>query len=96
MAANNYEAMAVYSMKQGEETTNALKERFQTLIEQNGTLTEVKEWGRRILKYPINKETEGYYVLYLFSAEPEFPAEFQRVAGITDGVLRLLVIREGE
>ena len=96
MAVNNYEAMIVYSMKQGEETINALKERFLGLIEQNGTIKEVKEWGKRYLKYPINKETEGYYVLYLFSAQPEFPAEFQRVAGITDGVLRLLVIREGE
>lgn len=96
MAVNNYEAMMVYSMKNGEETLNALKERFQTLIEQNGTMTEVKEWGKRYLKYLINKETEGYYVLYHFSAEPDFPMEFQRVAGITDGVLRLLIIREGE
>ena len=94
--ANNYEAMAVFSMKQGEEAVAALKERFQTLIEQNGTMTEIKEWGRRILKYPINKETEGWYVLYLFEAEPEFPAEFLRVAGITDGVLRTLVTRQPE
>ena len=96
MAANNYEAMIVYSMKNGEETVTALKERFQALIEQSGTLAEVKEWGKRFLKYPINKETEGYYVLYLFSAAPEFPAEFERVAGITDGVLRLLITRPGE
>ena len=94
--ANNYEAMAVYSLKAGEEALAALKERFQTLIEQNGTLTEIKEWGRRILKYQINKENDGYYVLYLFTAEPEFPAEFLRVAGITDGVLRTLVTRQGE
>ena len=94
--ANNYEAMAVFSLKAGEESVAALKERFQALIEQNGTMAEVKEWGRRFLKYPINKETEGYYVLYLFSAEPEFPAEFLRVAGITDGVLRTLVTRQPE
>ena len=96
MAVNNYEAMIVFSVKGGEESITALKERFQTLIEQNGTMTEVKEWGKRILKYLINKESEGYYVLYLFSAAPEFPAEFERVAGITDGVLRLLITRQGE
>ena len=94
--ANNYEAMAVFSLKQGEEAVTALKERFQTLIEQNGAITEIKEWGRRILKYPINKENEGWYVLYLFSAPPEFPSEFLRVAGITDGVLRTLVTRQPE
>ena len=96
MAVNNYEAMIVYSLKDGEESVNALKERFQTLIEQNGTMTEIKEWGKRHLRYLINKESEGFYVLYLFTAEPEFPAEFQRVAGITDGVLRLLITRPGE
>ncbi|MDR2647066.1 MAG: 30S ribosomal protein S6 [Oscillospiraceae bacterium] len=93
MAAQNYEAMVVFSLKNGEEALAALKERFQTLIEQNGTVAEVKEWGRRLLKYPIKKETEGYYMLYYFSAEPEFPLEFQRIAGISDGVLRTLVIR---
>jgi len=96
MAVNNYEAMMIFSMKNGEEAITALKERFQTLIEQNGTMTEVKEWGKRTLKYLINKEPDGYYVLYTFSAAPEFPAEFERIAGITEGVLRLLIVREGE
>ncbi|MDR1927021.1 MAG: 30S ribosomal protein S6 [Oscillospiraceae bacterium] len=86
--------MMVFSFKNGEEGVTALKERFQTLIEQNGSLEKVNDWGKRILKYPIEKETEGYYALYLFSAEPEFPAEFLRIAGITDGVLRSLVTRQ--
>ena len=94
--ANNYEAMVVFSLKESEEAVTALKERFQALIEQNGTLTEIKEWGRRLLKYPINKENDGWYMLYLFSAPPEFPVEFNRVAGITDGVLRTLVTRQPE
>lgn len=93
MANQDYEAMLVYSLK-NEETLGALKERFIALIEQNGTLTETKEWGKRMLKYPIQKETDGYYALYLFSAPPEFPAEFNRIAGITDGVLRCLVTRQ--
>jgi len=96
MAVNNYEAMMIFSLKDGEEAVNALKERFQTLIEQNGTMTEVKEWGKRVLKYLIEKQSEGFYVLYKFSAAPEFPAEFERHAGISDGVLRLLITREGE
>ncbi|MDR1464566.1 MAG: 30S ribosomal protein S6 [Oscillospiraceae bacterium] len=91
MAVNNYEAMMVFSMKNGDETVASLKERFQALIEQSATLEGVNEWGRRLLRYPIQKETEGYYVLYLFAADPAFPAEFNRVAGITDGVLRSLV-----
>lgn len=37
---------------------------------------------------------EGFYALFNFSAVPEFPEEFYRVAGITDGVLRSLIVRK--
>ncbi|MCL2531158.1 MAG: 30S ribosomal protein S6 [Oscillospiraceae bacterium] len=96
MAQHNYEAMMVFSMLPGEEAINALKERFQTLIEQNGTLDaeQTKDMGKRRLAYLINKrESEGYYMLFVFTSAPEFPAELERVAGITDGVLRCMVIR---
>ena len=85
-----YEAMAVFSLKKDEEAIQALVAKFKGLIEKNGTLTEeVNEWGK--LAYPINYEAEGYYVLYTFTAKPEFPAELNRVLNITDGVLRALV-----
>ena len=90
--SENYEVIAVFSSKSGEENVKALTEKFKNLIEKNGTLTgEVDEWGKRKLAYPINYETEGYYVLYSFTAKPEFPAELNRVLNITDGVLRALV-----
>ena len=43
-----------------------------------------------------NDEAEGYYVLYNFVSGPAFPAELERVSGITDGVLRSMVIRKEE
>ena len=64
------------------------------LIEQNGTLDSIDEWGKRKLAYAINDEPEGFYALFNFSAVPEFPEEFYRVAGITDGVLRSLIVRK--
>ncbi len=93
MAANNsYEAMMVFSVKNGEEGVPALIEKFTALIEQNGTLDSIDEWGKRKLAYAINDEPEGFYALFNFSAVPEFPEEFYRVAGITDGVLRSLIV----
>ena len=88
----SYEAMVVFSLKKDEEAIQALVAKFKGLIEKNGTLTEeVNEWGKRKLAYPINYEAEGYYVLYTFTAKPEFPAELNRVLNITDCVLRALV-----
>ena len=95
MSANNsYEAMMVFSVKSGEEGVPALIEKFKALIEQNGTLDSIDEWGKRKLAYAINDEPEGFYALFNFSAVPEFPEEFYRVAGITDGVLRSLIVRK--
>ena len=87
-----YEAMVVISTKQEEETVKGLVERFKGLIEENGTLVSVEEWGKKRLAYMINKETEGYYVLYTYEAESVFPAEFQRRARITEGVMRYMTI----
>lgn len=90
MAAKNYEAMLVFSVKNGEDAAKATFEKFKALIEKNGTIGNVDEWGIRKLAYDINYESEGYYYVVEYTAEPEFPAEFERVLGITDGVLRFL------
>ena len=94
MAVGNYEAMLVFSVKEREDAAKALVEKFKSLIEANGTVESVDEWGKRKLAYAIDYETEGYYALYNFSAEPEFPAELDRVLNITEGVLRSLIIKK--
>ena len=94
--ANSYEAMLVFSVANGEETANALTEKFTALIAANGTVESCEVWGgeKHKLAYPINAEAEGRYVLVNFTSEPAFPAELDRVLKITDGVLRALVIKK--
>lgn len=86
-----YEVLYVLNPNLTEEETQAIVEKFKTLIEQNGTVDEMKEWGKRKLAYEINYLTEGYYVLVKFTSGPELPAELDRILGITDGVIRSLV-----
>ncbi len=86
-----YETMVVFSMTNGEDAVKALVEKFKGMIAAAGTVESVDEWGKRKLAYPINDETEGYYVLYTYTCEPGFPAELDRVFKITDGVLRSLI-----
>lgn len=90
---NKYEAVLILSMKLGEEGIPAMVQRFKELIEANGTLEKVDEWGKRRLAYPINDEPEGFYILFNFECHGDFPAEFDRVSKITDGVLRSLIIK---
>ena len=91
---NKYEAAMIFTVANGEEATLALKEKFNDLIAKNGAIENVNDWGKRRLAYLINDEAEGYYVFYEFEGEPNFPAELERIAKITDGVLRVMVIKK--
>lgn len=86
----------VLSLSKGEEAVEALKAKFIDMIGKHGTLGEVEEWGKRKLAYPINYETEGFYVVAQFECDENFPAELDRVINITDGVLRSLIVAKGE
>ena len=85
-----YEALYIIDPAQGEEGIAALVEKFKAMVEAEGTLSNVDEWGKRRLAYAINDLNEGYYVLMNFESKPEFPAELERVMKITDGILRCL------
>lgn len=91
---NAYETVAVFSLKNGDEAVAAMVQKFKELIEKNAVLDGVDEWGKRRLAYAINKESEGYYVLFNFTSESEFPAELDRIYKITDGILRSLIVKK--
>ena len=93
---NKYETVFVLNPELSEDDTKALVEKFTGLISTHGTIEKTDEWGKRKLAYPINYETEGYYVLINFACEESFPAELDRVINITDGVLRSLIVAKGE
>ena len=90
---NSYETLFIVDAQLAEEEIKALIEKFTSLIASNGTLGEISEWGKRRLAYPINDKNEGYYVLVNFESDSAFPAELERIFGITDGIMRSIVIR---
>ena len=90
----NYEVLYIISPDLGEEDTAALVEKFKALIEANGTLNELEQWGKRKLAYPINKTNEGYYVFVDFTYKPEEVAVLKRALGYNEQVLRHIVVRK--
>lgn len=93
---NSYETIFIIDASLDEETVKGLQEKFTSLIEKNGTLESVDEWGKRRLAYEIDDKTEGFYVLAEFKADSEFPKELDRQFRITDGILRTIIIRKDE
>ncbi len=91
---NSYETIFIIDASLDEESVKGLQEKFTSLIEKNGEIESVDEWGKRRLAYEINDKTEGFYVLVNFKADPEFPKELERQYKITEGILRTIVIRK--
>ena len=91
-----YETMLVTTATLEEEASNALIGKFKSMIEANGTIDSVDEWGKKRLAYPINDEVEGIYTVIKFTSEPSFPAELDRVYKITEGVLRTMITTQEE
>ena len=84
----SYETLIAVNAALPEEEIKALIEKFASLVKANGTLESQDEWGKRKLAYPINDLTDGYFVLLSYRSPADFPAEMERVLGITDGILR--------
>ncbi len=90
---NKYELVYILKPNVDEEKRNQLLDKFRGIIEANGAIENVDEWGNRKLAYEINKLNEGYYTLVNFTANPEVPKELDRNLKITDEVIRHMIIR---
>jgi small subunit ribosomal protein S6 len=93
---SKYETIFIVRIDKTEEEQAAVVEKIKSLIEANATVESVDVWGKRRLAYEISDQTEGYYVLVNFAAQPEFPKELERVYGITEDIIRSIIIKKEE
>lgn len=91
-----YEVIFIFLPNLEEEKRVQLLDRFKGIIETDGTISNVDEWGVRKLAYLIDDIGEGYYVLMNIESTPETITELERVVKISDSVMRYTIIREDE
>ncbi len=91
-----YETVLIFIPDLEEEKRNTLFDRLKGIIEEDGTITNIDEWGNRKLAYEINDYTEGYYVIVNFEGSFETVKELDRVAKISDGIMRHMIVREDD
>ncbi|CAM2864988.1 30S ribosomal protein S6 [Hathewaya histolytica] len=90
-----YELMFILKPSLDEEAVKANVEKFKGIIETNGgEIENVDLWGKRKLAYPIEKVTEGHYVLVNFKSNPELPKELTRNLKISDNVIRDMIVKK--
>jgi small subunit ribosomal protein S6 len=80
-----------------EDTKKAVVERFDGILTSNGAeIIDSKDWGKRRLAYEINDFREGFYQLVHANAEAEAVNEFDRLAKISDDIIRHIVVKDVE
>ncbi|SHJ57068.1 SSU ribosomal protein S6P [Geosporobacter subterraneus DSM 17957] len=87
-----YEAMFIMKSNLEEERRNEVINKFKSIIESDGEIESVDEWGNRKLAYPIQKLNDGYYVLINFKAGADLPKELDRNFKISDDVIRHMIV----
>ncbi|HZQ37927.1 MAG TPA: 30S ribosomal protein S6, partial [Dehalococcoidia bacterium] len=61
-----------------------------------GEVTNVDRWGRRRLAYPIQRFTEGTYVVTELTLPAPSVAELDANLRISEDVIRHLIVRKDE
>jgi small subunit ribosomal protein S6 len=64
--------------------------------EGGGAVGNVNRWGRRRLAFEVDRQTEGYYVVAEFTADPGVITPLERSLYLADEVLRFKVVVRGE
>ncbi len=80
-----------------EEAQNAVIERFNNILTDNGAeIEKVEEKGKKRLAYEINDFRDGYYVVINFKGDENAINEFDRLAKFSDDIIRHMAVREDD
>ena len=93
---NKYELMFIIDPVLDDEKKDAVIETVKGIIAASGEVADTDIWGLRKLAYPIEKKTEGYYVVMQFAATPDLPKELDRRLRISDNVVRHIIVSKDE
>ena len=93
---NKYELMFIIDPSLEDEKKEAAIENVKNIIAADGEVSETDVWGLKKLAYPIQKKTEGYYVVMQFTASPELPKELDRRLRIADAYIRHIIVAKDE
>lgn len=93
-----YEFTFIVRTDPNDDVMNETVEQVRAWVEADGLgeVTKIDRWGRRKLAYEIDKQREGYYVLFYADIDPQNLPELERNMQLSPDILRYLLIRPEE
>ena len=90
-----YELVWILGGEAGEEQGTESVEKSTSLItDTGGEVSGTDVWGKRTLAYPIQKNTEGYYLQANFEIEGAKAPELERAIDADQSIIRHLLVRD--
>ncbi|CRH90893.1 30S ribosomal protein S6 [Chlamydia trachomatis] len=90
----DYEMMIILDSEVDERNLQPMLEKLLAVVpNEGGTIVKTDVMGRRVLAYPINKKSEGIYVVVYMNATPETAQELDRLLNLNEAVLRTKLLR---
>ena len=92
-----YEIMFILRSDLPQEESDRLISQLESVATSTGgPLRKVDRMGRRRLAYPVAKERDGYYVLFVVDCEAPTVQELERRLKVAEPVLKHLTVRVDE
>ena len=97
MANRTYEVMYIVNPETAGDKIEKLNDAVGKLIKkEGGEVVRMDDIGLRNLAYPIQKKTEGHYVLFEIEGSGQEIAELERRMRVNDMIMRYITVRVDE
>ena len=91
--AHLYDLMVLLDPNVPEERHTQILDQVKSMVEGEGNLVGIHDWGLRRLAYEMDHRGEAAYHLFQFEGENPLLERLDHTLKITDGVLRFRIIR---
>jgi len=90
----HYEIMFIVNPNAAEEEIDKINTQVEGIVTSGGgTVDKVEKMGKRRLAYEVDRHREGYYVLFVITANGDIVKECERRLRVMDAVIKYITVR---
>ena len=90
----DYELMFIVNPEATEESLeSAINGVSQFITGKEGIVSDVEQWGKKRLAYPVKHFLEGHYVLTRFKMDPVWSRELEANLHISEEIIRHMLVK---
>jgi small subunit ribosomal protein S6 len=90
----HYEIMFIVNPNTPEEEIDKINGQIESIVTSGrGTIEKIEKMGKRRLAYEVDKQREGFYILFVVTANGDIIKECERRLRVMDAVMKYITVR---